>query len=60
MSNGKDEKVGMLTNVGECEFIVSTLTNAYRSTMDEKYLDDALITWGIIKKYIIDCKDGNS
>ena len=38
--------------------IIIALANDYRLTRDEKYLDDALLTLDIIKKYIIDCKDG--
>ena len=59
MSNGKDEKVA---DTDKCWWVqtetVIALMNAYQLTKDEKYLNDALLTWDFIKKYIIDHKDG--
>ena len=59
MSNGKDDKVAD-TDKGwwaQTETVIA-LMNAYQLTKDEKYLEDALLTWDFIKKYMIDHKDG--
>ena len=59
MSNRKDEKV-----CGCWQMLVGANWNCYYFgewlpiNRDEKYLGDALLTWDIIKKYIIEGKDG--
>ena len=60
MSNRKDEK---FCGVDKCWWvqteIVIALMNAYRLTLDEKYLNDALFTLEFInQKYIIEGKEG--
>ena len=59
MSSGKDEKVA---DTDKCWWVqtetVIALLNAYQLTKDKKYVDDALLTWDFIKKYMIDHKDG--
>ena len=59
MSNGKDEKVA---DTDKCWWVqtetVIALLNAYQLTKEKKYVDDALLTWDFIKKYMIDHKDG--
>ena len=59
MSSGKDEKVA---DTDKCWWVqtetVIALLNAYQLTKEKKYLDDALLTWDFIKKYMIDHKDG--
>ena len=59
MSSGKDEKVTD-TDKGwwaQTEIVIALL-NAYQLTHEEKYLENALLSWDFIKKYIIDHKDG--
>ena len=59
MLGGKDEKVSDPNKCwwGQTETVIALL-NAYQMTKEEKYLDDALLTWDFIKKYLIDPKDG--
>lgn len=59
MLGGKDENVSDPNKCwwGQTETVIALL-NAYQMTKEEKYLDDALLTWDFIKKYLIDPKDG--
>ena len=59
MLGGKDENVSDPNKCwwGQTEAVIALL-NAYQMTKEEKYLDDALLTWDFIKKYLIDTKDG--
>ena len=59
MLGGKDEKVSDPNKCwwGQTETVIALL-NAYQMTKEEKYLDDALLTWDFCKKYLIDHKDG--
>lgn len=59
MLGGKDENVSDPNKCwwGQTETVIALL-NAYQITKEEKYLDDALLTWDFIKKYLIDAKDG--
>ena len=59
MLGGKDENVSDPNKCwwGQTETVIALL-NAYQMTKEEKYLDDALLTWDFCKKYLIDHKDG--
>jgi mannobiose 2-epimerase len=59
MLGGKDENVSDPNKCwwGQTETVIALL-NAYQMTKEQKYLDDALLTWDFIKKYLIDPKDG--